>query len=315
MLLAAGDVVCVSSTSVKLYDTATGKLVWTVPQAEALSLTSEILIVVSHTRDTQSIDGYDRRTRTRKWSYSLSVPSANFTVGKTGHPNELSFASGATASDGTQHLMLSIVNIQDGTLQRTALDINAEASDGTHIYWGDGPWLHVVDAVTLKPQWAFYGAGAAPVIAGSMVIGHGWGNWATAINVETRQAVWEQSVWRDSLHTLLHTSNGHLLILEATNVPTAVAAFAVDADRIAWHYDVLCETFRDSFQAAGAGHYAFVAGSHQHLPDQKEPRGGFYCLDADTGAVRWTYEQPRVQGRSIIISGGCLYGIDEQGNL
>jgi hypothetical protein len=322
-LLAAGDTLCVSyrrfnpagagSIAVTLFD-ATGKPTWTIPQATAINLSSDSLIVINGGQQAQSIDCYDRQTHMSRWSYPLKqAPFYSYAIGTTG-PDQLCCTAWSETGDSYRPTM-TILNIRDGKPIRTVENIDAQASDGSHLYWGSGHWFHVADAATWQPQWGYFDGGDNPIVAGSVVIGHGWGNWATAIDTQTRQAIWRRPVWRDGIHVLLHTSNGRLRVLEATNVPTAATAFDLDADHIAWQHALDCNPFGPGNQAAGTGHYAFVPGVHRHLPGRKLPRGGFYCLDADTGAERWKYERPNTEGSAMIISGGCLFGLDNQGYL
>lgn len=322
ILLAAGEKVCVttslgryyvssavstsSQATVKLYD-ASGRLIWTIPQAAALYLDRDVLVLVTVKQNTIHIDCYDIRTRQRKWSYPL-IPTA-YDLSVTVDHNTLLCSWYGPNDQGS--FTLEQLQLSDGKLLRKSEQVGAQAVEGEHFYWGFGHWFHTVDVATLTPQWGFYDGGGDPVVAGPIVIGHGWGNWATAIDTRTRKKVWRYPVWRDSIHPLLHTSDGHTLILESTNVPVAVTAFAVDADRIVWVRRMFCS----AAQAAGSGRYAFVPGWHEHLPGQQELRGGFYCLDADTGAERWKYEQPQLYGSAMIINGGCLYGLDAEGYL
>jgi outer membrane protein assembly factor BamB len=129
---------------------------------------------------------------------------------------------------------------------------------------------------------------------------------------------------RDMAHSLAKTSSGKELVIEAFNDPRVVAGIDVKTGQITWQHPVICgDEYSEEFYSvefmnvltAGAGNLVFIPGWHEHLPGQKMPRGGFYCLNADDGKLLWKFELPRVKGVAVIISGGAVYGLDSKGVL
>lgn len=313
-LLAAGGVAAVSGAedektnsqfpkcSTRLYDRE-GRQVWEVPQAMALYLSADALIVASNQNGGARIVRYNWRTHHQEWAYAVT------------DLNNIE----AVVSDNTVYVTLldslTALDLPTGRARWQTPHIACEAADGKHFYFGGAHSLIAVDVHKRRGGLNFYDGGGYPLVCGNIVVGQGWGHWATGSDVEHRTILWRHNAWRGSAHSLVRTSAGRTLVVEAENDPVAVSALDIATGDLVWQHRIICGGYAEYDLTAAAPRLVFVPGCHEHLPKQHAPRGGFYALDADTGREKWKYEQPNRRGVSVVISHGVLYGLDHDGRL
>jgi outer membrane protein assembly factor BamB len=303
-----------------LFDTS-GRLIRRIENAVPVYLKQARLILASW-GDPPAITCYDLKTWEAKWSHPL--PGLIYFGGGVECKGVLYSAYSREPPGGvagvaplSRQWVFVALRIEDGgSLSESVWPYGsgAVACDGEHFYFGLDHWLHVLDAQTLKPQWGYYdGGNVDPILTGSFAVTQGFAMSAQAINLEKRKRVWGLNAYRGSAHSLAKGPGGIALVVES--VSGALVGIRVDTGEIVWRHPLIVGGYGYPVTTAGSGRFVYAPGGHEHLPGGRKPRGGFYCLDAATGALRWKYERVHFGGRAVIVSEGCLYGVGSDGHL
>lgn len=324
ILLVSGGTVCAGQPITRIYGQSdpqaqlfdsSGHLVWQLPNAQPVYLHGPILIVISKQKNGFVAIAYNHSSRRQLWVTRLDASMTELDpVIEDKDKLYISYASkDAYTNNYAGFMKLVILNVHNGHVLTRYKSIPCQALDDRYIYWGGGHWLRVADKKTLKLLWTDYDSGTVwPISTGRYVVALGWMHWVTAVDTKSRQPIWRVSAMRDNAHCLARGSRGALLAIEDIPIPIALAAIDIPTGKTRW----LRPMFAEPGKAAG-GRFIYVPGGHEHLPGEKQPKGGFYCLDADTGAVRWKYERTgqKSWGSMMIVGDGAAYGLDFQGYL
>src|SRR5262249_37171208 len=139
------------------------------------------------------------------------------------------------------------------------------AYDGHYLCYGASHWLHVVDARTLLPQFAFADGGNCYLIRiGGLLIAKGWEHNVSAWEMQTQRLTWRIGGPRDVVHCLAHGTRGTWLLVESSS------AREVRSGKPVWNVPIY------SNSAAGAGDYAYLAGTGPYRARSSVEQGGFY---------------------------------------
>lgn len=326
-LLSSGGVVAVTRATndargtreISLYD-KTGRCVWQYANATPYYIKDSRIVAGVQNGDRSIPTCLDWRANKVVWSQ----PKASWTASGTVMAKDGRFYI-APYSYGSEKAVLWMLDLKNGqVLQERSIPDGWSgdlAYDGEHLFWSTRQWMHVLDARSLERQWAYYGVGHVhPLRIGPLLITQGVGHGTGALDLTTRKYTWGIRAWRGSAHALAVGPGGRKVLIEALPSPEEVVALDVTTGKILWRHSLIVTTYSDT-PAAGSGHFVYVPGWHR-FPEWRRPntdgngiRGGFYCLDAATGKLKWKYEKPGIYGKSIIVSEGRVYALDNEGTL
>jgi outer membrane protein assembly factor BamB len=314
ILLASQGVICVgleqtsASKESLLYDRS-GHLVWRIAGAAPVYLKGERLILAEEGEENgpSLLRCYNWRTKTPLWSCSLDGELKRFVGAVADGKLYCAFDLGPQKQEGNR--VVIGLSLADGK-RFARYQGEREWGDGPPVYdghdvgYGTGHWLHVLDANTLEPQFAFAdGGNCYPIRTGDLLIAKGWLHHINAWNLKTRKAAWQIGGPRDMVHCLTHGKQGKTLLIESSS------ALDVATGRRVWSVPVY------AWCAAGAGNSVYLAGAGDDTDPIGAKSGGFYGVDARNGRVRWKYERSGLNGVCVIVSGGDLYGLGTDGCL
>jgi outer membrane protein assembly factor BamB len=316
VLLESGGAVCAASKdfvsgtqtqtdAVALYD-LTGKLLWHIPNAVPLYLKGRRLVVVVGKAEGAHLECYDWKTRQSLWTRPAAMSSP--INGAIENGGRLYVSHTGYDSEGPDRSWLKAWNLQDGTPLGTYVGegwaVGPPACDGKYVYYGASHWLHVLDAKTLQPRFAFFDGGNAYLIcSGEHLVAKGWQGYIHDWNITSRHLTWQIGGPREMAHCLVKDSQGRPLLIESST------AIDLESSRRVWRNPV----FVDGGSAIGVGRLVYMAGNRSYGPPSK--KGGFYAFDIDTGKPRWAYERAGLVGETIIAGEGRIYAVGSDGYL
>jgi len=252
VLLASAGIVCVSEgphTATSLYDLA-GHLRWQIPDAFPLYLKGRRLVVtISHKGQSDVVSCYDWPSHRRLWSHKLRGSLyAFYGMVESGGRLYGYYTFGPVMQASESQTVLLTLRLADGALLTEQLGdsdlwgAGCPAVDGRYLCYGASHWLHVVDARTLLPTFAFADGGNCYLIrVGRLLIAKGWEHILSAWDMQTQRLTWQIGCPRDVVHCLARGKKGAWLLIESSS------ARDVHSGKQVWNAPIY------SYSAAGAG--------------------------------------------------------------